>query len=183
MGILYLVAGSGPGVFLLLMGLYVMYTSWQMHSQIKEGTIYSHPIFKPDCYRRESPPQTNLSRSMPTVRRTPPASPRRSNGAAGRSGPTPKSPKPAGTMSLPMEQPSSPRRDRRPNPGDIEMGTAPPPEKKEKSTSGEKKKKKTPDSNDPTTTASEGTTTVDRTAGDGVTPKKKKSSGNKKSIV
>lgn len=181
MGIVYLVAGSGPGVFLLLMGLYVMYTSWQMHSQIKDGTIYSHPIFKPDCYRRDSP-QNNHSRSMPVVRRAPPASPRRNTGA-GLTVPTIKSKTPMGAMSRPIEMTSSPTRDRRANVGDIEMGNAPRAEKKVKSTLGEKKKKKkkkTPATNDPTTPVGERTSASDTTTGNGTNPQKKKSSGSGK---
>lgn len=74
-GILFLISGSGPGVFLLLLGLYVLYTSWELYGQIKAGSLAQHPVFKHDCYHKQ---RTNLSRSAaPRTSQTPPASPRR----------------------------------------------------------------------------------------------------------
>jgi hypothetical protein len=74
-GILFLIAGTGPGVFLLLLGLYVLYTSWELYGQIKAGALGQHPIFRHDCYHKQ---RTNLSRSItPPLSQTPPASPRR----------------------------------------------------------------------------------------------------------
>ncbi len=79
MGIIFLIAGTGPGVFLLLLGLYILYTSWQLYGQIQAGTLSQHPIFKPDCYHK----RTNLSHATtPPARQTPPASPRRMNNKA-----------------------------------------------------------------------------------------------------
>lgn len=120
-GILYIVAGSGPGVFLLLLGLYTMYTSWQMYGQIKAGNIQSHPIFKPDCYHRGQ--TTNLSQSPPVQRQVPPMSPTRS-GRSRAPSPTksaPRSPKSNG-QSLPRR---GGNRDE-----DIEMGKRSSPKKK-----------------------------------------------------
>jgi hypothetical protein len=77
-GILFLIAGTGPGVFLLLLALYVLYTSWELYGQIKAGSLGQHPIFKHDCYHkrtdlsRNAPPRT----SLPRTSQTPPASPR-----------------------------------------------------------------------------------------------------------
>lgn len=62
-GIIYLLGVDGPGIFLLLLGLYVLYTSWQMFQSIQAGNIHHHPLFKPDCYKKEIPQQTNLSNS------------------------------------------------------------------------------------------------------------------------
>eukprot|EP00934_Nitzschia_sp_Nitz4_P000861 Nitzschia sp. Nitz4//scaffold188_size43225//26266//27147//NITZ4_007347-RA/size43225-processed-gene-0.31-mRNA-1//-1//CDS//3329539850//861//frame0 len=60
-GIIYLLKGDGPGVFLLMMGLYVLYTSWEMYKTIQGGSVHNHPIFKPDCYKNITSRQTNLS--------------------------------------------------------------------------------------------------------------------------
>jgi hypothetical protein len=129
-GILYIVAGSGPGVFLLLMGLYVIYTSWQMHSQIQDGTIHSHPIFKPDCYHRD---QTNLSSSTPAARSSLPVSPRKARRS--QSAPTKnETDKNNGDTSRANDQP--PPREGKRGGGDIEMGNRASPVK---STSSKKK--------------------------------------------
>lgn len=101
-GIIYIIAGDGPGVFLLLLGLYILYTSWEFYSQIKAGTLDQHPIFKPDCYHK----RTNLSGATTTVppvtRPTPPASPRRVSKPSVQSSSS--SPRRASTDSAPVPQ-------------------------------------------------------------------------------
>ena len=131
-GILFLIAGTGPGVFLLLMGLYVLYESWQLYGQIKAGSLAHHPIFRHDCYHKQ---RTNLSRSAPPPRtsQTPPGSPRRATSSkpsvssprpvsaqppassAGGSKKTPKKPKKNSTKKIPGAASS----------GDIETGKKP----------------------------------------------------------
>jgi hypothetical protein len=130
-GILYIVAGSGPGVLLLLLGLYVLYTSWLMYGQIQAGTIHSHPIFKPDCYHRNQ--NTALSNSAPVSRQTPPVSPKKSTRA-------PASPTKVSTVDRPLPKRGEKKVD------DIEMGKI---AKPKKSTSS---KKKAPADTDPTST-------------------------------
>lgn len=132
-GILYIIAGDGPGVFLLLLGLYVLYTSWQLYGQVKAGTVRQHPIFKPDCYQTENPAPrtTNLSQSNnsnaprrappPDARQTPPADPRKGTSSTSRQ--PPQSPnKTAGPNKSSKKNSKKPNNNKNSSTGDIEMG-------------------------------------------------------------
>jgi hypothetical protein len=163
-GILYIVAGDGPGVFLLLLGLYVLYTSWQMYTQVKAGSMGHHPIFKPDCYHKENP-GTNLSRSNsqprapPPASRTPPASPRKGSttpSASPRKGSSTKKPPQQQQQSPKKGSTTTPKKSKKPpaKSGDIEMGNSGGPNSKKNSLprrGSEKVKKKAPTKKAPTT--------------------------------
>ena len=69
-GILSIISGSGPGILMLLIGIFVLWTSWSLVNMIRGGTILQHPVFKPDCYKNRPPP--------PPARQ-PAARPRKSN--------------------------------------------------------------------------------------------------------
>lgn len=53
-GIISLVSGTGPGLFMLLIGAYVAYSSYTLYSHKQNDTLESHPLFEPDCYRNKS---------------------------------------------------------------------------------------------------------------------------------
>jgi hypothetical protein len=55
-GIVSMVSGSGPGLFLLFIAIFVLWTSWSLYNMVKQKTIDQHPIFQPDCYRNQSGP-------------------------------------------------------------------------------------------------------------------------------
>jgi len=187
-GIVFIVQGSGQGIFLLLIGIYLIYSNWQMYGQIVSGLIHYHPVFKPDCYRRGE--NTNLSNQGPMTRQAP-----QRRTSSGNNVPT--SPRRAGNPS-PMQvmgKNNSPRGGqgtrsptRRQSNNDIEMGQRGVPTKPDlgqspkKSTTtntpttstsatGEKKKKKKPPTDETDTPGSPGK----------VSTKKKKPPTKKKS--
>lgn len=160
-GIIYLVGGDGPGVFLLLLGLYAMYSSYQMYPMIQNGSVDQHPIFQRDCFKKIRRTNSIRSSAPPSPRRS--MSPRRSSGASPisprqKSSKSPKrtsSPRPASggpnnKTSTPGKSPNRggkkplPRRGQPPPVPDIEMGST------EKSNKSPKKKppaKKKPSKN------------------------------------
>ena len=54
LGIFSLINGGGYGLFYLLIGVFVLWTSWSLYSMIKNGSIGTHPIFQPDCYHNDN---------------------------------------------------------------------------------------------------------------------------------
>jgi hypothetical protein len=77
-GIISLVGGSGSGLFILLIGLFVLYTSWTLWKTIQDKTIHLHPIFKPDCYKGRSDHNNNNNDNRDVEMGNRPASPKSS---------------------------------------------------------------------------------------------------------
>jgi hypothetical protein len=121
-GILSLVSGEGPGLFLLLIGLFVLYTSWTLYAMVKAKTIHQHPIFQPDCYKGRSTGRTNLSDPVSEKQGSPP-SPRASSNK-----PLPKrgdQPSPRASRNKPLPKRGS-QQNRPNNQRDVEMGNTQP---------------------------------------------------------
>jgi Zn-dependent protease len=139
-GIISLISGEGPGILMLLIGLFVLYTSWNLWKVIQSKTVLSHPIFKPDCYHRS----TNLSNEA-VGGGNPPASSRNSRNNR----PPAKNPKDIEMGNAPPSSPkrgsrgppSSPRKGGQAPPSSPKKGGQAPPSSPKKSPSGGQKPK------------------------------------------
>jgi Zn-dependent protease len=92
-GIVKLISGDGPGVLLLLIGLYVAYTSGSLFYMNRMGLAHQHPLFGPECYRNanggnDKNGTTALSNGGQQMNSYPPSRSRNRNPKNGSEGPS-----------------------------------------------------------------------------------------------